>query len=100
MEKCQAEQYPGIPLSFDSQMCAGSYRDEAEQQDLCYGDSGAGLQYISTDLVENDEFYKIPTLTALTSFGLECALALPAIYVNISYYYDWMESVIKASDEN
>lgn len=101
IEKCQSEQYPNIPLSFESQICAESYRDDAdEQQDLCYGDSGAGLQYYSTDLVENDELYKIPTLTAITSFGMECALTLPSIYVNISYYYDWMESVIKSSDEN
>lgn len=96
MEKCQ-ELYLDIPLSPDSQICMQSYHDNAdEQQDLCYGDSGAGLQYYSTDLIENDELYKIPTLIAITSFGMECALGLPSVYVNIFHYYEWMEEVIRS----
>lgn len=100
MEKCQ-ELYADIPLSSDAHICMQSYRDDAdEQQDLCSGDSGAGLQYYSTDLIENDELYKIPTLLAITSFGMQCALRLPSVYVNVSFYVEWMESVIKFNEEN
>ncbi len=117
IEECQEKLYSDIPLSHESQICAESYRDDLdEQQDLCYGDSGgeknlnfklfnnsfpflAGVHYINFDLEEEGYFHRIPTLIALTSFGMECALALPAIYVNISYYEDWMESVIKSNND-
>lgn len=91
MSTCQ-ESYD-LQLSAETQMCAKSYRDDIEQ-DLCYGDSGGGLQYMNTDLTENDISYKTPVIAAITSFGIGCAYGIPAVYVNISYYIDWMESMI------
>lgn len=100
MEKCQ-ELYTDIPLSPDTQICMESSRyDEGEQQDLCYGDSGAGLQYYSTDLIEDEILYKIPTLMAITSFGMECALRQPSVYVNVLHYFEWMEDVIRMKSGN
>lgn len=91
MPTCQ-ESY-SLDLSQHSQMCAKSYRDDVEQ-DLCYGDSGSALQYMNEDLEENGINYKIPTVVAITSFGIGCAFGVPGVYVNVSHYIDWMESVI------
>lgn len=91
MSTCQ-ESY-SLELSSESQMCAKSYRDDIEQ-DLCYGDSGNTLQYMNTDLDEDGVIYKTPIIKAITSFGIGCAFGIPAVYVNVSHYIDWMESVI------
>lgn len=91
MSSCQ-ESYD-LPLSAESQVCAKSYRDDIEQ-DLCYGDSGGWLQYMNTDLVENDVTYKTPVVTAITSFGIGCAYGIPGVYVNVNHYINWMEAMI------
>lgn len=93
METCK-NSYESIPLSADAQVCALGYRDDLPPQDLCFGDSGSALQYMNSDLIEDETIYKIPTLVAITSFGIGCAFGFPSVYVNISYYLDWMESVI------
>jgi len=92
METCK-KSYE-LPLSADAQICALGYRDDLPTQDLCYGDSGSALQYMSSDFVEDETVYKIPTLVAITSFGIGCAFGFPSVYVNISHYLHWMESVI------
>lgn len=74
-------------------MCAIGYRDDIEEQDLCYGDSGGALQFMSQDY-EGGKVYKTPTVVAITSFGIGCAFGIPAVYVNVSNYVDWMESII------
>jgi secreted trypsin-like serine protease len=74
-------------------MCAKSYREDIDEQDLCYGDSGGALQYQDKE-ANNDEIYKTPTIVAITSFGIGCAYGIPAVYVNVSHYVDWMESII------
>lgn len=74
-------------------MCAQSYRDDIEEQDLCYGDSGGALQYLHKD-IQNGITYKIPTIVSITSFGIGCAFGVPAVYVNVSYYIDWIESIV------
>lgn len=93
MEKCQ-ESYDSITLSSDSQLCAQSYRDDIEEQDTCYGDSGSPLQYMSSNTTSDGEIYQVPTIVGLTSFGIGCAYGHPSVYVRVSNYIDWMESVI------
>ena len=92
METCK-DSYE-LTLSEEAQICAQGYREDLPPQDLCYGDSGSALQYMNSDLVEDETIYKTPTLAAITSFGIGCAFGFPSVYVNISYYIDWMESVI------
>ncbi|KAG5673169.1 hypothetical protein PVAND_003237 [Polypedilum vanderplanki] len=84
-----------LQLSEATQICAESYREDIEfPQDLCYGDSGSALQYMNTDIVEGEMFYKTPTLVAITSFGIGCGFGIPAVYVNVSNYIHWIESII------
>lgn len=92
IDTCQ-ESYE-LKVSAPSQICAIGYRDDIDPQDLCYGDSGGSLQFMNTDLTEGEVTYKIPTLVAITSFGIGCAFGFPGVYVNVSHYIDWMESVI------
>lgn len=92
MATCQ-ESY-SLYLSQDSQMCAKSYREDIGEQDLCYGDSGSALQYMNEDLQENGIVYKTPTVVAITSFGIGCAFGIPGVFVKVSNYIDWMESMI------
>lgn len=82
-----------IPLSEEAQICAQGYKDDLPPQDLCFGDSGSALMY-NSNMIEDEMIYKIPTLAAVTSFGIGCALGFPSVYVNVSHYIDWMESVI------
>jgi secreted trypsin-like serine protease len=85
-----------LQLSEDAQICAKGYRDDLPVQDLCYGDSGSALHYMSSDMVEDETIYKTPVLVAVTSFGIGCAFGFPSVYVNISHYLDWMESTISS----
>jgi secreted trypsin-like serine protease len=92
METCRTSYE--LPLSSEAQICALGYRDDLPPQDLCYGDSGSSLQYMNMDLEENDLVYKTPTLVAITSYGIGCAFGIPSVYINVSYYIEWMESII------
>lgn len=93
MEKCQ-ESY-AIELSAESQLCAQGYRDDVDTQDTCYGDSGAPLQYMNANYTADDgKTYHVPTVVGLTSFGIGCGFNLPSVYVKVSNYIGWMESVI------
>lgn len=92
LDECQ-NSYESVTLS-DSQMCAKGYRDDIGVQDTCYGDSGSPLQYMNISLTEDREIYQIPTIVGLTSFGILCAAGHPSVYVKVSRYIDWMESVI------
>lgn len=93
METCQ-ESYQSVTLSADSQMCAQSYRDDIEVQDTCYGDSGSPLQFMKTDFSADGGTYDVPTIVGITSFGIGCAFGHPSVYVKVSNYIEWMESVI------
>lgn len=94
MDKCQ-ESYDSITLSSESQLCAQSYREDIGEQDTCYGDSGSPLQYMNSNYTANDgETYDVPTIVGITSFGIGCAYGHPSVYVELSNYIDWMESVI------
>lgn len=75
-------------------MCAMSYRDDIEAQDTCYGDSGSPLQYMNTNYTVDGQTFHVPTLVGLTSFGVGCAFGFPSVYVKVSSYIEWMESVI------
>ena len=94
VENCQ-ESYESVTLSSESQLCAKSYRDDIGEQDTCYGDSGSPLQYINSNYKDDDgETYEVPTIVGITSFGIGCAFGHPSVYVKISNYIDWMESII------
>jgi secreted trypsin-like serine protease len=92
VDRCQ-ESYQ-LAISGEYQMCAESYREDIETQDLCYGDSGSALQYMNKDHREGDVVYNVPVLVGVTSFGIGCGFGFPSVYVNVSAYIDWMESVI------
>lgn len=92
MEKCQ-ESY-SIALSADSQLCAQGYRDDVDTQDTCYGDSGAPLQFMNLNRTADGRTYHVPTIVGLTSFGIGCGFNLPSVYVKVSNYIGWLESVI------
>lgn len=93
VEKCQ-ESYYSVTLSSDSQMCAEGYRDDIDTQDTCYGDSGSPLQYMNSNYSSDGQTYQVPTIVGLTSFGIGCAFGSPSVYVKVSNYVGWMESVI------
>lgn len=93
LEKCQ-ESYEGVTLS-DLQLCAKSYREDLLEQDTCYGDSGSPLQYMNTNFSSDGHTYQVPTIVGLTSFGIGCAFGHPSVYVKVSKYIEWMETVIK-----
>lgn len=94
MDKCQ-ESYDSIALFADAQMCAEGYREDIDTQDTCYGDSGSPLQFMKTDYHSEDGLtYQIPSVVGITSFGIGCAFGHPSVYVKVSNYVDWMESVI------
>lgn len=91
-ETCQAS-YDSVTIS-DTQICAQNYRDDLEEQDTCYGDSGAALQYINTNHMADGQIYHVPTIVGVTSFGIGCASGHPSVYARVSKYIDWLESVI------
>lgn len=94
MEKCQ-KSYESVILSSDTQLCAQSYRDDIEEQDTCYGDSGSPLQFMNSNYIADDgQTYEVPTIVGITSFGIGCAYGHPSVYVKVSNYIDWLESVI------
>lgn len=93
MEKCQ-ESYDSLTLSADAQLCAQSYRDDIPEQDTCYGDSGSPLQYMNANTDDDGHTYEVPTVVGITSFGIGCAYGHPSVYVKVSNYIDWIESVI------
>ncbi|CRL01015.1 CLUMA_CG014183, isoform A [Clunio marinus] len=94
MDECK-QSYDSIDLSEDTQLCAKGYRDDIEAQDTCYGDSGSPLQYIN-EMIIDDQTYEIPTIVGITSFGIGCAFGHPSVYVKVSNYISWMESVINS----
>lgn len=69
-----------------SQICAG---DTTGERDTCQGDSGGPLQ-ISTWAESQRIYYVI----GITSFGRGCATRQPGVYTRVSYYLDWIESVV------
>lgn len=69
-----------------SQICAG---DETGERDTCQGDSGGPLQ-LSTWLNSQRLYHVI----GITSFGRGCATTHPGVYTRVSYYLDWIESVV------
>lgn len=95
IEKCQ-ESYESVALSSDSQMCAESYREDLGIQDTCYGESGSPLQYYAmSDYSDGGQIYITPTVVGMTSFGIGCAFGHPSVYVKVSHYIEWLESIIK-----
>lgn len=69
-----------------SQICAG---DETGERDTCQGDSGGPLQVVTWL-----NFQRIYHVIGITSFGRGCATTQPGVYTRVSYYLDWIESVV------
>jgi secreted trypsin-like serine protease len=65
-----------------SQICAGV---PDGKNDTCQGDSGGPLQIVV------DEQHCI---VGVVSFGIACGYALPSIYTRVSFYLDWIESIV------
>jgi Trypsin len=113
IKECQ-KSYDTVTLSSDSQMCAQSYRDDIGTQDtwyivffhsiilclepdefiLSYGDSGGSLQFMHSNYTVEGKTYMTPTIVGVTSFGIGCAYGHASVYVKVSNYLSWMESVI------
>lgn len=67
----------------DSQICATGLPGT----DSCKGDSGGPLMYL-----DSDSRYRI---VGVTSFGtIKCDSSVPGVYSRISFYKDWIQSVI------
>ena len=62
-------------------MCAGSTK-----KDACYGDSGGPL--ILRGSSPNDDVQ-----VGVTSWGVDCAGAIPGVYNRLSYVYQWIEDL-------
>ncbi|XP_055526390.1 serine protease snake-like [Wyeomyia smithii] len=68
-----------------SQLCAGY---ASGGHDTCQGDSGGPLQ------VRDKNEDCIFQLVAITSFGKVCGTTIPGVYTRISWYLDWIESIV------
>jgi secreted trypsin-like serine protease len=65
-----------------SQICAGVPDGE---NDTCQIDSGGPLQ-----TVVDDQFY----IVGVVSFRMYCGPELPSVYTRVSFYLDWIESIV------
>jgi secreted trypsin-like serine protease len=65
-----------------SQICAGV---PDGKNNSCQGNSGGPLQTI----VNNQHH-----IVGVVSFGIACENALPSIYTRVSFYLDWIESIV------
>ncbi|KAL1122645.1 hypothetical protein AAG570_002972, partial [Ranatra chinensis] len=76
---------PKIPngLNYNWHLCAGGIIGK----DTCQGDSGGPLQ------IAMNEPYCMYSLVGVTSFGGRCGTG-PGVYVNVSYYTPWIETII------
>ncbi|XP_017786623.1 PREDICTED: venom protease-like [Nicrophorus vespilloides] len=71
-------------ISPSMQICAGD-----PGKDTCKGDSGGPLQQY------NKKYIKAFDIHGVTSFGKACLLtSSPAVYTRVSYYIDWIESIV------
>lgn len=55
-------------------------------RDTCEGDSGGPLQILDD--------YKVSTVVGITSFGLSCGANVPSVYARVSFYLEWIESIV------
>ncbi|KAK0085947.1 hypothetical protein PV325_004190 [Microctonus aethiopoides] len=79
---------PIIPDGITSGMlCAGDLHSTGKK-DTCKGDSGGPLQILHPS-------YCLYELVGITSFGKLCGiLKYPSVYTSISYYLEWIESIV------
>jgi secreted trypsin-like serine protease len=64
------------------QICAV---DSDGRNDMCQANSGGPLQMIV------NEQYRV---VGVTSFGMFCGSGLPSVYTRVSFYLDWIESIV------
>ncbi|XP_054270592.1 serine protease snake-like [Macrosteles quadrilineatus] len=67
------------------QICAANFLSNT---DTCQGDSGGPLQY------RLREPYCMYSQVGITSYGIRCASAFPAVYTRVSNYISWIESIV------
>ncbi|XP_017769960.1 PREDICTED: serine protease snake-like isoform X2 [Nicrophorus vespilloides] len=68
----------------DMHICAGDI-----SKDTCQGDSGGPLQQ------RNNKFQDSWNIHGIVSFGKPCGLSkAPGVYIRVSNYIDWIESVV------
>merc|ERR1712059_135718 len=67
----------------------GFQNDEGVFSGPCKGDSGSPLS--ATD--DNDR----ETLVGIVSGGLGCGLGIPPWYTRVSFYYEWVNCIVKSS---
>ncbi|XP_035779127.1 uncharacterized protein LOC118459651 isoform X2 [Anopheles albimanus] len=80
-----------LPNGLDNnQMCATH-----PVMDTCRGDSGGALM---VKLLHNTRL--TPFVVAVTSFGRPCGQTVPGIYTRVAPYISWIQSVLKANDED
>ena len=74
-----------------TQICAGL---EKGGQDACQGDSGSPLAV-------TEPTTKRVSVIGIVSAGIGCALPkLPGLYTRVTSYIDWIDSTIKANDQD
>lgn len=66
------------------QLCAGDTQPNG-RRDTCQGDSGGPLQQL-----RNRQLHVI----GVTSFGVGCASAVPAVYTRVHSFLDWIEALV------
>ncbi|XP_072388400.1 venom protease-like [Diabrotica undecimpunctata] len=72
----------------DTMICAGGEIGV----DTCEGDSGGPLQVKNDYKYGNGKGFRI---VGITSFGKACGITnSPSIYTRVSYYVDWIESIV------
>ncbi|XP_053948815.1 serine protease persephone-like [Anastrepha ludens] len=88
LPECNAEfkNYTDRRLSHgidETQLCA-----LAPGKDACWGDSGGPLQIIK------DKAYSNYRVVGVVSFGLDCGKNIPGVYVRVSEFLDFIESIV------
>jgi len=86
-----AEHHPAVAIRVLKQGVIGSLICAIDQKliaDACKGDSGGPLIH---ELNEMDGMY---TIVGVISSGFGCATITPALYTRVSYYLDFIESIV------
>ncbi|XP_053954609.1 serine protease snake-like [Anastrepha ludens] len=71
-----------------SQMCAN---DPVGLRDTCQGDSGGPIIMYRNI---GEDYYEVPYIVGITSFGIGCGTGAPGIYTRITSYIDWIEKIV------
>ncbi|XP_017777362.1 PREDICTED: serine protease snake-like, partial [Nicrophorus vespilloides] len=77
-----------VKIDVEKHICTKS-----EKKDTCLGDSGGPLQKLNPNYISTYDIYGI------ISFGaVKCGSGFPSVSTRVSYYIDWIESIVFAND--